>query len=106
MRVDAGQSCVQAGHAYIATLAECEAAAAAIGLSDTSASRTSSWFYPRGCFVNVLGTMLYFSTYTTSTSTNRDVICEVVPGESPARSFFDRLHLDRVAPATRPRAPL
>ena len=52
--VRAGQTCSQAGYAYITTRAECEVAAAAIGFTGSfPAQRSGSYVprIPRGCSV-------------------------------------------------------
>ena len=90
MRVSAGQSCVEAGRAYITTEAECESAAEAIEYRDVSARSSSNpTSYPRGCWISAIaigdsGT-LYFNTNTLSIGNSRDAICRVCTGEGSDR---------------------
>ena len=81
VRVDAGQNCIQAGHAYIGTSTECETAAVAIGYSDTGAFVSSASFRTRGCYIS---TSLGFNTFaSTATPADSDALCRAL------RKHFD-----------------
>ena len=86
VRVPRGQSCVQAGHAFITTAAECGTAAAATNFGDTPARSIRAVNVPRGCWVSS-DLVLYFNSVTSSTMTNFDMICRVIPREHTLLPF-------------------
>ena len=90
------KTCIDAGHEYVDTLAECDIAAAAVGHKDTSAEelRSCTGGCPKGCWTAQSNTKLHFTTTIPSdnSSTNRDAICRRVgPTGEPRNLPFLRV---------------
>ena len=64
--------------------ATCDAAAAALGLSDTSASTSSATYYAPGCVLRSSSLYLYPATNSYACASNEQCICALRPPSPPA----------------------